>query len=68
MKSTKFGFWNLFLPNAGTGDSLSNLDYAYLVVKLGKNSLVSENLNCSAPDTVNMEALERVGTPERKER
>lgn len=57
----------LFLPDAETGEGLSNLDYAYLAVELGKNRLASETLNCSAPDTGNMEVLERVGTPEQKE-
>jgi acyl-CoA dehydrogenase len=45
---------------------LSNLDYAYIANELGKNRLASECLNCSAPDTGNMEVLERVGTPEQK--
>ena len=62
------GLWNFFLPDAGTGEGLSNLDYAYIAVELGKNPLASECLNCSAPDTGNMEVLERVGTPEQKER
>src|SRR6202012_2268391 len=44
----------------------SNLDYAYIAVELGKNPMSSEVLNCSAPDTGNMEVLERVGTPEQK--
>ena len=61
------GLWNFFLPNAETGEGLSNLDYAYIAVELGKNPLGSECLNCSAPDTGNMEVLERVGTPEQKE-
>ena len=62
------GLWNFFLPNAETGQGLSNLDYAYIANELGKNRLASECLNCSAPDTGNMEVLERVGTPEQKER
>jgi acyl-CoA dehydrogenase len=37
-------------------------------VELGKVSLASEVMNCSAPDTGNMEVLERVGTPEQKEK
>ncbi len=55
------------MPDADTGEGLSNLDYAYIAVELGKNRLASECLNCSAPDTGNMEVLERVGTPEQKE-
>ncbi len=59
------GLWNFFLPETGQG--LSNLDYAYLATELGKYPLGSESLNCSAPDTGNMEVLERVGTPAQKE-
>jgi acyl-CoA dehydrogenase len=61
------GLWNFFLPDAETGEGLSNLDYAYIAIELGKNPLASEAMNCSAPDTGNMEVLERVGTPEQKE-
>ena len=66
-KAKDAGLWNFFLPDADTGEGLSNLDYAYIASELGKNSLASETLNCSAPDTGNMEVLERVGTPEQKE-
>jgi acyl-CoA dehydrogenase len=65
-KAKANGLWNFFLPDAETGQGLSNLDYAYIAVELGKNRLASECLNCSAPDTGNMEVLERVGTPEQK--
>ena len=65
-KARELGLWNFFLPNAETGEGLSNLDYAYIANELGKNRLASECLNCSAPDTGNMEVLERVGTPEQK--
>jgi acyl-CoA dehydrogenase len=65
-KAREQGLWNFFLPDAETGEGLSNLDYAYIAVELGKNRLASECLNCSAPDTGNMEVLERVGTPEQK--
>ena len=67
-KAKANGLWNFFLPDAETGEGLSNLDYAYIAAELGKNPLASECLNCSAPDTGNMEVLERVGTPEQKER
>lgn len=67
-KAKESGLWNFFLPNAETGEGLSNLDYAYIAFELGKNPLASETLNCSAPDTGNMEVLERVGTPEQKEK
>jgi acyl-CoA dehydrogenase len=67
-KAKAQGLWNFFLPDAETGEGLSNLDYAYIAMELGKNPIASECLNCSAPDTGNMEVLERVGTPEQKER
>ena len=66
-KAKANGLWNFFLPDAETGQGLSNLDYAYIAAELGKNPLASECLNCSAPDTGNMEVLERVGTPEQKQ-
>ena len=66
-EAKKQGLWNFFLPDADTGEGLKNLDYAYIAAELGKNSLASESMNCSAPDTGNMEVLERVGTPEQKE-
>ncbi len=65
-KAKANGLWNFFLPNAETGEGLSNLDYAYIAAELGKNPIASEVLNCSAPDTGNMEVLERVGTPAQK--
>ncbi len=67
-KAKESGLWNFFLPDADTGEGLKNLDYAYIAAELGKNPLASESLNCSAPDTGNMEVLERVGTPEQKEK
>jgi len=67
-EAKKQGLWNFFLPDAETGEGLSNLDYAYIASELGKQPMASECMNCSAPDTGNMEVLERVGTPEQKER
>jgi acyl-CoA dehydrogenase len=66
-KAKDSGLWNFFLPDSDIGDGLTNLDYAYIASELGKYPLASETLNCSAPDTGNMEVLERVGTPEQKE-
>ena len=66
-KAKKSGLWNFFLPHSEIGRGLTNLDYAYIAAELGKYPLASESLNCSAPDTGNMEVLERVGTPEQKE-
>ena len=67
-KAKESGLWNFFLPDADTGEGLKNLDYAYIAAELGKNPLASETLNCSAPDTGNMEVLERVGTVDQKEK
>ncbi len=67
-KAKAAGLWNFFLPDAETGEGLANLDYAYIAAELGRNPIASECLNCAAPDTGNMEVLERVGTPEQKKR
>lgn len=67
-KAKESGLWNFFLPDANDiGEGLTNLDYAYIATELGKVALASESLNCSAPDTGNMEVLERVGTEAQKE-
>ena len=66
-KAKEQGLWNFFLPDAETGEGLKNLDYAYIATELGKNPIASESLNCSAPDTGNMEVLERVGTQAQKD-
>ena len=66
-KAKESGLWNFFLPGySEIGQGLTNLDYAYIAAELGKFALASETLNCSAPDTGNMEVLERVGTPEQR--
>lgn len=67
-KAKESGLWNFFLPGySEIGEGLTNLDYAYIATELGKYALASESLNCSAPDTGNMEVLERVGTEAQKE-
>jgi len=65
-KAKAAGLWNFFLPDSEIGQGLTNLDYAYIAAELGKHALASETLNCSAPDTGNMEVLEHCGTPEQK--
>ncbi len=60
------GLWNFFLPDAETGEGLSNLDYAYIAMELGKNPIASECLNCSAPDTGNMECSSGSAPPSRR--
>jgi acyl-CoA dehydrogenase len=63
------GLWNLFLPHETVwGGGLSNLDYAPLAEVTGRSTIAPEALNCSAPDTGNMEILTMFGTEEQKER
>lgn len=68
-KAREAGLWNLFLPHDHHGGAgISNLDYAPLCEVMGRVSWSSEVFNCSAPDTGNMETIERYGTPEQKDR
>jgi acyl-CoA dehydrogenase len=63
------GLWNLFLPHPYQGQGgVSNLDYAPLCELMGRVMWSGEVFNCSAPDTGNMETLERYGSPEQKAR
>ena len=63
----KEGLWNLFLPKSERApEGLSNLDYAPLCEIMGRIPWAPEVFNCSAPDTGNMETIERYGTEEHK--
>ena len=63
------GLWNLFLPRSSRAPrGLSNADYAPLCEIMGRMSWSAEVFNCSAPDTGNMETIERYGTEEQKDR
>jgi acyl-CoA dehydrogenase len=64
----KLGLWNLFLAGHPEGAGLSNLQYAPLAELTGRSFLAPEALNCSAPDTGNMEVLAEFGTDEQRER
>ena len=65
-EARKRGLWNFFLPDSERGAGLTNVDYAHLAEKMGAYPLSSEAMNCSAPDTGNMEVIERYGTEEQK--
>ena len=63
----KAGLWNMFLPHEYKGvEAISNLDYAPLCEVMGRVSWSGEVFNCSAPDTGNMETIERYGTDAQK--
>src|SRR5438477_3736521 len=68
-KARAEGLWNLFLPRSPRApEGLSNLEYAPLCEIMGRVHWAPEVFNCSAPDTGNMETLERYGTEDQKRR
>ncbi|MGO8833988.1 MAG: acyl-CoA dehydrogenase family protein [Roseiarcus sp.] len=62
------GLWNFWLTGSDKGSGVTTVEYAYLAEEMGWSPLASEVFNCSAPDTGNMEVLERFGSPEQKAR
>jgi len=78
VKAKSAGLWNMFMPPSGghahlddsfefEGPMLSNVTYSSIAELLGRVGFASEVFNCSAPDTGNMEVLQRYGTREQKE-
>lgn len=67
-RARELGLWNLFMTHDGLGAGLTNLEYAPLAEMVGRSIIGNEAINCSAPDTGNMEILAMFGTDEQKQR
>jgi acyl-CoA dehydrogenase len=67
-KAKERGLWNFWLTDSARGYGLTTVEYAYLAEEMGKVGIAAEVFNCSAPDTGNMEVLERYGSQAHKDR
>jgi acyl-CoA dehydrogenase len=67
-KARAKGLWNFWLTDSDKGFGLSTVEYAYLAEEMGAVTIAPEIFNCNAPDTGNMEVLERYGTDAQKAR
>jgi len=66
-EARKQSLWNFWLTDSDRGPGLTTVEYAYIAEETGRSHLAAEAFNCSAPDTGNMEVLERYGTPAQKD-
>ncbi len=67
-KAKERGLWNFWLTDSDRGFGLTTVEYAYLAEEMGKVKIAAEVFNCNAPDTGNMEVLERYCTQDHKDR
>lgn len=67
-KAKSENLWNFWLTDSERGYGLTTVEYAYLAEEMGRSHLAAEVFNCSAPDTGNMEVLERYGNATHKEK
>ncbi len=67
-KARERKLWNFWLTDSKRGYGLTTVEYAYLAEEMGKAHLGAETFNCSAPDTGNMEVLERYGSQAQKDK
>ena len=67
-KARAEGLWNFWLTDSSKGYGLNTVEYAHLAEQMGWCALGPQAFNCAAPDTGNMEVLERYGTDEHKEK
>ena len=58
--------WNFWLTNSASGFGLTTVEYAYLAEAMGWSRIAAEIFNCAAPDTGNMEVIERYGSDAHK--
>ena len=66
-EARKKNLWNFWLTDSERGSGLTTVEYAYIAEETGHAHIAAECFNCSAPDTGNMEVIERFGTDAQKE-